>query len=220
MDEPLRVGVLDSGISGLPTAAARGFRPIDAEAAAGASAAPDDLGHGSAVASVLRRHAPACALLDAQVLNARGVTSAAAVAAGLEWLVGEGADMVTLCLGLAADRAVLRAACAAAVAADRILLAASPARGAPVYPSAYPGVIRITGDARCGENELSHLATEQADFGACVRGAGRAGASLAVAHATGLLAAARVRGIGPARAALARMAVYRGPERRTAADAD
>ena len=95
-----------------------------------------------------------------------------------------------------------------------------------MFPSSYPGVLRITGDARCGGGEISHLATAQADFGACVRapeeGTAVAGASLAVAHAAGLVAAhflaGGARGEAAARAHLAAIARYHGPERKTGAD--
>ena len=44
---------------------------------------------------------------------------------------------------------------------------AMPARGAAVYPAAYPGVIRATGDARCAPGEVSCLGPWL--FGGCAR---------------------------------------------------
>jgi hypothetical protein len=224
MAEQVRVGLLDSGIGDDLSArvgAAAAFIPIDDDAVERGAAEPDRLGHGSALASVIVHHAPEALLLNAQVLGPRGTTSAAAVAAGLDWLVAEKGDIVTLSLGLSADRAVLRKACAAALAAGCVLLGAAPARGAPVFPSAYEGVIRVTGDARCAADQISYLDTAQADFGACVRGP-IAGASVAVGHACGLLAAEMARakrgGTDVARETLAGMAVFHGPERKSADD--
>ena len=229
MPEVVRVGLLDSGVDDdlvAHVASSAAFRPRDEDTVDRCDVEPDRLGHGSALARIILSHAPAAVLLNAQVLGPRGTTSAAAVAAGLRWLLAEGADVITLSLGLRADRTVLREACAAAVAGDCVLFGAAPARGAPVYPSAYDGVVRITGDARCAGPQISHLASGQADFGACVRAddarAPIAGASVAVAHACGLVAAAFAaggeRGVVAARKTLVRGAVYHGAERKTSDD--
>ena len=213
----IRVGILDSGIGG--DAAARvvahtSFPAIE-------DAARDRLGHGSAIANIILERVPHCELLDARVFRAALRCSANAAAEGIDWLVGAGAQLINLSLGLRADRPALRAACARAIEARVLLVAAVPARGAAVYPGAYPGVLRATGDARCAPDEISHLATAQADFGGCVRDAepGSAGASIGCAHVAAALAAilAAQPGIDAAAAvaALARAARYVGPERRS-----
>jgi hypothetical protein len=85
--------------------------------------------------------------------------------------------------------------------AGLVLIAATPARGAPVCPAAYPGVLRVTGD----------------DYGACPHGLADTpvGASLAAAHVTGLLA----KGLGTVDTnvilTLGRAVCFRGRERRT-----
>jgi len=180
------VGLVDTGIApSLDTsvAAARVF--------GGAPPVGDAAGHGTAVARIVLYHAPCARLLSAQSFGAGGRAEAAAVADGLQWLVAEGARVVNLSLGLAHDRDVLRHAVRDALAAGLILVASTPARGAPVFPAAYPGVLRVTGDARCQPGELSALGGAPADYGASVRDAdGKpGGASLAAAHVTGLLAA-------------------------------
>lgn len=230
MAEPVLVGLLDSGVTddlAGSVASECAFRPVSDREIETGDPDPDPVGHGSALARVILSHAPEARLLNAQVLGPRGTTSAAAVAAGLNWLAAQGADLINLSLGLPADRDELRAACASALDAGCVLLGASPARGAPVYPSAYPGVLRITGDARCAPDEISHLDTAQADFGACVHAsvdepARVVGASAAVGHATGLLAAhfagSESRGSEAAKRFFMQSAVYRGPERKTAAD--
>jgi hypothetical protein len=234
--EPVLVGLLDSGVEpGLErwVEAARAFRPCGGEGIDEGAVSADAVGHGSAIARIVLALTPGARLLNAQVFALRGGTSAAAAAAGLDWLARRGAAVVAMSFGLGADRAVLREACARARAAGCVLVGAAPARGAPVFPSSYPGVVRVTGDARCARREISHLATAQADFGACVRAptaaaAGHgsvaaAGASIAVAHACGLVAghflATGERGAGAARLFLERTAAYHGPERKTVANA-
>ncbi len=220
----MNVGLLDSGIGpGFEhrIEAARTFRLAADGAVVDGPATSAFHAHGTAIATVVAERAPAARLLIAQIFNDRLVTTAAQAAAGLDWLVGRQARIVNMSFGLSEDRSVLRTACEAACAAGTILLAASPARGAPVYPASYSGVLRITGDARCAPDEFSTLASDQADFGACVRGpdGALAGASIAVAYATAAIAVFLAKN-GPSshqavRDHLTEIAVYQGPERRT-----
>ncbi len=192
------VGVVDSGLSaawvapGVPgrVRALRAFWPDGEGRAAHGQGVSDCLGHGSAVVDIVARLAPEATFCVAQVFHQRFTTTAAQVAAAIDWLVMQAVDVINLSLGLPGDRAVLAQACERALAAGVVLSAATPARGAAVYPAAYPGVWRMTGDARCVcIEEYAWLAGEQADFGACVRppaGARTgAGASMGCAHMTG-----------------------------------
>lgn len=224
MSREVRVGLLDSG---LPQAAADrivascGFRLDAASELAACAAGPDRLGHAGAVAAAILASAPQARLLVAQIFFERLVTSAAQAAAGLDWLMDQDVALVNMSFGLAADRAVLREACARAVARGVLLVASAPARGDPVFPASYPGVVRVTGDARCASGELSALDRPRADFGAPVRAAnGAAGASIGAAHVTGEIARYLAAGGDPdvvaVRAHLRSLCRYFGPERRTA----
>lgn len=191
MATEMRVGVIDSGCS--PDQAnslldARRFWLEDGQLREG-EILPDQLGHGSAVVAGLQAEAGRVPMLVAQVFGAQASTSALQVAAALLWLVEAGAMLVNLSLGLQQDRPVLHQACKEALAAGVLLCASSPAQGGPVYPASYPGVIRITGDARCAPGQWSWLGTRQADFGGYVGAGGRAGASLGCAALSGRIAA-------------------------------
>ncbi|TCO83357.1 subtilase family protein [Plasticicumulans lactativorans] len=183
------VGLIDSGLA--PALAARAAADVavqvdaDGQATIGAARA-DAVGHGSALAALLLAAAPAVRLYSVQAFAAAGPGSAAAVAAALDWLVAQRVRVVNLSLGLRADRPRLRAAVAAAQAAGVLLVASSPARGGPVYPAAYPGVLRVCGDARCADGEFSALGGHPADIGASPAGGG---ASLACARVSAALAA-------------------------------
>lgn len=217
----MRVALLDSGLPpGLPVAARAAFALVD-DAVVEVPPHPDRVGHGSAVAAIVHALAPDAALLDAQIFADAPTCSAAAVAAGLRWAVGQGAVLAVMSFGLPADRAVLAAAVAEAREAGLLLLAARPARGGLVWPAAYPGVIAVTGDARCGVGELSRLPDA---YGACPRPWGEAadtppragGASLAVGHLAGLLARAGPLQPDAVAAALTPLVRWHGPERRGA----
>lgn len=192
MAEILRVGVVDSGFS----AHQQGWVEqsaafvLEDDSLWQAEAMPDQLGHGSQIIDLIHHYAPQARLLVAQVFHGRFTTTAAQVAAAIDWLVAEKVQLISLSLGLRQDRAVLAEAVQRARDAGVILSASSPARGEPVYPSAYPGVFRMTGDARCEDREQwSCLETRYADFGGHVRSLNgpQAGASLGTAAMSGLL---------------------------------
>lgn len=218
------VGVVDSGFASWQAhrvAQSAAFMLVDGQPRCGA-ASHDRLGHGSALIDVVAALAPAARFAVAQVFGERPATSAAQVAAAIDWLVAGGVRLINLSLGLTEDRAVMRAACERALRAGVVICAAAPARGTPVYPAAYPGVFRMTGDARCAREEISHLDTRHADFGAHVRPldgrVGGGGASVGCAHLAGHVA--RYLGSGgdarltAVRAWLIAQATYQGPERR------
>ena len=196
--EPILVGLLDSGVSqdlAGRVAAERAFQlGEDGDVRTGA-AEPDRIGHGTELARIIVAGAPAVSLLNAQVFGATMATTPVAVAAGLDWLIAEGARVVNMSFGLRHDRDVLREACAAAVDQGAILLAAAPARGPMVFPAGYEGVITVQGDARCANGEISALGSPQADFGAHpgpldgpAERQAQGGASFAVAHLCAVLA--------------------------------
>jgi hypothetical protein len=209
-----RVGLVDSGAEPGSALAAAGF---GADGARGAVTG-DATGHGTRIARLITAGRPEVELVLAQVFGPGSRTSALAVAAGIDWCREQGATLVHLSLGLGADRAPLAAAVRRAVAAGCLVVAATPARGAAVYPAAYAGVIRATGDARCATGEISRLAA--ATFGGCVRPAPEAarggGASVGAAAVSGALVGCATPGcsFGEAIAALAARARYDGPERR------
>ncbi len=222
----MRVAVIDSGIGGLAqrhTAAARRFSDGPDGRVTESDATADLLGHGTMVANIILGAAAPIRFFNAQVMTRDRVTTPAAVAAALCWAISHDVELVNLSLGLSADRSVLRDACAAAIAAGAQVIAAAPARGPRVFPAGYPGVIRVSGDARCGPDDISYLDTDRVDFGACpaVAGqeagsAGGAGASVATAY----LSRQVVKTFRPGdngemvRETLRSMARWVGPERR------
>jgi hypothetical protein len=216
-----RVGLVDScgGLEGIDAADAAAFVACDGRVECRGTVA-DPTGHGSRVAELLisgRR----LELLLGQVFTTPGPASGAAVAAAIDWAVERRVGLIHLSLGLAGDRIVLGRAVQRAIAAGCIIVAAMPARGAPVYPAAYGGVIRATGDARCAPHELSHLGPWF--FGGCPRlevagdGRARGGASIGAAWVTHAILQDATLAAPAAVDALTARAKYLGPERRTPA---
>lgn len=222
MKPELRIGVVDSGHSAaqrVQVIAGRRFSLLE-DGLAESELRDDPLGHGSAVIEAISRRAPAARICVAQVFDQRGVTSALQISAAIDWLVTQNVRQINLSLGLRQDRSLLREACAAAVARGVLLCASSPAQGAAVFPASYPQVLRVTGDARCTDEQWSWLDSAQADFAACVRGTypGQSGASLGCAALSGHIAGYLLEHPQASNAEvidwLKRHAGYRGPERR------
>ncbi|MNF49859.1 Subtilisin DY [compost metagenome] len=188
------VGLLDSGIAQHQRAAVRcaaDFTASPCEVVNGCERDVIDLlGHGSTLAQVLLDYGGNPQMAVARIFDRQLATSASQAAAGLHWLVEQGVRVINLSFGLRIDSPPLRVACQRALAQDVVLVASAPAFGAPVYPSRYYGVIRVTGDVRCQSGEHSCNPSPQADFGACVR-AGHprvVGASVATAYVTAKIA--------------------------------
>jgi hypothetical protein len=226
------VAVLDSGLAdratlrGLPLTPVASCRFTDngREVFTG-PAISDPVGHGTDVSEVICSASRAVDLLVGQVLDPRGIATAAAVAAAIGWSLDAGADLIHMSLGLRENRHVLAAATATAVKSGCIVVASAPARGESTFPASYPEVIRATGDARCQRDEISHLKSAQADFGGCPRHVQRVepadpstvrfgGASLGAAHLTRFLVDRIAPGsdVTSVRARLSAMACYLGTE--------
>lgn len=221
MDSTLRIGFVDSGFAphqATRVSHARRFW-LQHEVLEQGEPLPDALGHGTAVLDALSSPAERACIYSAQVFAGHWQTSPLQIAAALYWLLEQDVRLINLSLGLRSDRPVLHETCAELQAAGVILCAASPAQGEPVYPASYPGVIRISGDARCQAGQWSWLNSAQADFGAQVRGSsGLAGASLACAALSGQIAGYLVQHRRADRQAvydwLRHEAAHVGPERR------
>lgn len=224
MSTELRVGIVDSGYragQSVHVHSAAAFVLDDDMRVHRRDAVADQLGHGSAVLERIAFSAPDARFCVAQVFRERAATTPLQIAEAMRWLVGQGVRVINLSLGVRADRAALREACAFAVDAGVVVCAASPAQGDPVFPSSYPGVVRVTGDARCDASQWSWLDSAQAEFGALVRSVGctQAGASMATAALSGHAAAWLLRHPDADRDALLAWlrshAAFIGVERRT-----
>jgi len=188
----IKVGIVDSGFAPHQTewiSESAAFI-LQKDALWQSDSESDQLAHGTKIIDVIHHCAPNAKILVAQVFQERFTTTALQVAAAINWLTEQRVDVINLSLGLRTDREELREAIAAAVETGILLCASSPAKGDPVYPSAYPGVLRTTGDARCDQTQWSLLTTQYADFGAhvrCLEGS-IAGASIGTAYMCGHIA--------------------------------
>ncbi len=216
MTHAVRVGLIDGALDlsqGDAVYAVFGNEPLRA----------GERGHGSQIARCVLAHAPQARLAVAQVFGCSRETTVDAVLDGLYWLIGQGVQLINMSFGMPAASPRLAQACRDAADAGVVLVASTPARGAPVYPAAFAHCIAVTGDARCAPGDVTWLATAAADFGTHAliepghpeRGGG---ASIATARMSGLVAALLAQGVPPGdlRTRLEQAAIHVGPERRHA----
>ena len=219
----LRVGIIDSGVPDPAPdclAEARSFHYEQGRVINRDDGAGDKLGHGGMITRVITAGSANVALYFARVFQEKLVTRPVQVAAAIDWLLERQVRVVNMSFGLGEDRAPLRAACARAVKQGVILVASVPARGESVYPGAYPGVIRVSGDARCGPEEVSLLDGDLGHFGAEAQADGdvRSGSSVASARITRVIVSILTdipeAGLPGIIERLGQIAVYQGRERR------
>jgi subtilisin family serine protease len=159
----------------------------------------DRLGHGTALAGILRAKAPQVELYAVKVFNERLQVSFSVLEAALRWGIEHHMHVINLSLGTA--NAAYREQCltliSEATAAGTIIVASSPAGQTNVLPAILPGVIGVANAERCGWGDYLYIADDPIPFRAhsCPRplpGPAQArnfqGPSFASAHVSALLA--------------------------------
>lgn len=185
----------------------------------------DRLGHGTAVAAVIREKAPAAELIPVRVFDHALATTSNVLADAIQWSAQAGARLVNLSLGTRNDahRGLLDEALRFAAAQGCIVVAAAATDGEPCLPGSLDGAIGILA-ADCPRDTVVVPETLGAALGASpyprpIPGvpteANLAGVSFAVANATGLIArvlegAPDIRTAAQVRERLARLAVPAG----------
>lgn len=159
----------------------------------------DRIGHGTALAGILRAKAPQVELYAVKVFNDRLQVSFSVLEAALRWGIEHRMHVINLSLGTAnaAYRERCLAIIAEASAVGTVIVASSPAGQTNVLPAALPGVIGVASDDRCGWREYLYVADDPIPFHAHSRprplpGPAQAqnfqGPSFASAHVSALLA--------------------------------
>ena len=199
------VAVIDSGINGshphvggvVPGVA---FSVADDGVVVQEEGARDEIGHGTAIAGVIRLHAPASQLTALKIFKTDLTASMAALMAALEWAVSAGSQIIHLSLGTTRERyrEPLRALCRKAAAQNTFVVAAARSADDQIYPAVFDTVIGVHQDPACPPASLIHHPGAPVNFGA--HGQPRPipglpqtrnfrGSSFAAAHVTGRVAA-------------------------------
>lgn len=154
------IAVIDSGINALHSHVGRveggiGVR-LQEDGAVGFDADwSDALGHGTAIAGILRAKAPGALLYSVRIFHQRLQASAVAAAAAIRWAADHGAQIINCSLSTpeAEHRELFRAACDHAAARGACIVAASLAGRPDFLPASLPGVIAVADDSSCAWDE-------------------------------------------------------------------
>jgi hypothetical protein len=115
----------------------------------------DALGHGTAIAGVLRAKAPGALLYSVRIFQQRLQASPEVAAAAIRWAADHGAQIINCSLSTpeARHRELFQTACDHAAARGACIIAAAlPGRG-DLLPASLPGVIAVAADAACSWDE-------------------------------------------------------------------
>ena len=162
----------------------------------------DRLGHGTAVAAVIREKAPHAQLFAIKVFDRQLSATGAALARAIEWARDAGVDIINLSLGTtnAEHEPLLREVTDSARRAGIVIVAAGPNETQRWLPGALPGVLRVTLDMSLPRDQC-RATMKEGETSVAASGYPRPipgvppeknlkGLSFAVANVTGLLAQA------------------------------
>jgi len=125
----------------------------------------DTLNHGTSISDIIGEEDSI--FTCAQVFNDTLITTAQTIAYAIEYLCEQGVDLIHMSLGLANDRKILKNAVEKALEKNITIIASAPTLSSNiVYPASYKGVIAVTADARCKDEEHSYINASHAIFGA------------------------------------------------------
>ncbi len=126
----------------------------------------DLLGHGTAVAGVIRAKAPEVELYAVRVFDRELRTHAAVVAAAIRWAVEQGMHAINISLGTEREehRELLQEACNEASRRGVILIAASEDDEREWSPASFANVIAVAGDERCAWDEYFYCQGDAVPF--------------------------------------------------------
>jgi subtilisin len=212
------VAIIDSGVErDHPAVGGRLVRSVRVDLSGEEPAVVEDpealdvVGHGTACAGIIHGLAPAADIVSVRVLGSDNKGKGAAFAAGLEWAIREGADVVNLSLSSKSDAlyATFHELADTAYFANVLLVSAANNVPGPSYPSLFAAVVSVAAHDVADPWTWFYNPAPPVEFGAygldvdvAWRDGGRilaTGNSFAAPHVAGLAALIRAKhpGIAP-----------------------
>jgi hypothetical protein len=126
----------------------------------------DTLGHGTALAGILKFKAPEAALFAVKVFTERLVTSIEILEAALRWAIEQKMQVVNLSLGTAnpEHRARMARIASQARRAGTLIAASSPPEVTDMLPAALDGVFGVAASDECAWSEYRYVAEAPIQF--------------------------------------------------------
>ncbi len=205
----VRVGIVDSGIEaahpGFHGCVIGGISLLSPHQRPNLSSDSwiDNLGHGTAVASIVHKKAPRAALYAIKIFDEKLAVSVQCLITAIEWGIEQHLDILNLSLGtthLNFDSRV-RKTCREALTANLILVSASHCTGMPSLPASLPEVIGVSAGRIHGRYDYLYVPDQETHWvarGDAQRVVGlngkdhfSGGTSYAAPHITGIVALVR-----------------------------
>jgi len=198
------VAVIDSGVNPEhphvgPIDGGWSFRTDDAGEVVMKAGYTDDIGHGTAVAAVIRGYSPTAHLYALKIFGNRLAASAPLLVKALQWAISQPIRIIHLSLGTSRDqhKPILTDLCDEACRQNIIVVASARTAEDLVFPAVFGSVIGVYWDWDCPPEKVTFRPDKPVQFGAHgwprpIPGMDQRnnfrGASFAAAHVTGRIA--------------------------------
>jgi subtilisin family serine protease len=167
----VRVALIDSGINAEHShvesvAGGIGFSLADDGTVQESQDYTDQLGHGTALAGILRAKAPQVSLYAVKIFADRLGGPFVVLEAGLRWAIEQRMKIINLSLGTnkPEHQEQLAALVDQACAEGLLLVASSPPGRTDMVPAALPRVIGVAGDDQCGWEAYRYMPNDPIPF--------------------------------------------------------
>ncbi|MBW1649608.1 MAG: S8 family serine peptidase [Deltaproteobacteria bacterium] len=159
----------------------------------------DIVGHGTAIAGIIKKKAPFAKLYAVKIFNQKLTASASVLIAALNWAIDNRMQIVNLSLGtkLLKYKKAIEQICAKAYKKNIFIVSSAKHILDITFPAVFNTVIGVCKNPDCNEDTIAYYPKNSIEFGAC--GMPRAipglpqelnfsGASFAAAHISGIIA--------------------------------
>jgi subtilisin family serine protease len=155
MNQPVRIGILDSGVCGTHSHVGKIVDGITITADGVAAGYEDNLGHGTAVASIIHHLNPDADLVAVKIFDGKLATSLGAVIRAIDWCLDHDIQIINLSLGTLNPeyRSAFENAVERTQAAGAVIVSALEMSGDPALPGSLAGVIGVVEGE---ENQVCH----------------------------------------------------------------
>ncbi len=128
----------------------------------------DSIGHGTAIAGIIRKRAPDVSILAIRIFHETLSAPLSLLTAALQRAIEPNTRIIHLSLGTVVDESVepLMELCQKAIRHNLVIVAAARNPQDRVYPSTFDSVIGVCQDKKCDESNIVRYAHSPIEFGA------------------------------------------------------
>jgi subtilisin family serine protease len=145
MEQPVRIGVLDSGVCSTNPHVGKIVDGITITADGAIAGYEDNLGHGTAVAAIIHHLNPDADLVAVKIFDGKLATSLRAVIRAIDWCLDHDIQVINLSLGTLNSeyRSAFEEAVERTREAGAVIVSALEMNGDPALPGSLAGVVGV-----------------------------------------------------------------------------